>query len=112
MKELFGRVTALLCLLVIADSAVAELADDLADLEGYTIILSTKIEKWIDKDGEKSGDSFEGCDFDRIIIFSNDKMLICRTYDYTYAYRPTAVILSNGSSFKMIVRDRVYDMRN
>ena len=97
-------------LFALALPAQADLADDLSYLEGYTIVASSKIDSWVDQDGGKSGDSFEGCDYGRVIIFANGKRLTCRTYGYTYAYRPTAIILSNGSSFKMIVRDRVYDM--
>jgi hypothetical protein len=66
---------------------------------------------WIDRDKGKNGDSFEGCEFGRIIIFDDSKVLTCSSYSYSYSYRPRAAILSNGSGFKMIVGDEVYDMR-
>ena len=66
---------------------------------------------WIDRAKGKKGDSFEGCEFDRTIIFDDSKVLTCASYSYSYSYRPRAAILSNGSSFKMIIGDHVYDMR-
>lgn len=59
----------------------------------------------------KRGDDFEGCDWDRKIILDDSKTLTCATYSYSYSYRPQAVILSNGSDWKMLVGDRVYNMR-
>jgi hypothetical protein len=38
-------------------------------------------------------DEFEGCDYDRIIIFDNGYGLRCSEYKYRYAYRPRVVIL-------------------
>jgi hypothetical protein len=71
----------------------------LDNLIGYKIIAKKTI------DGE-----FEGCDFDKKIIFDDRTMLCCRSYGYQYAYRPTAIILFNGYNIKMIVENEVYDM--
>lgn len=89
---------------------MADTADDLSQFVGYTIIGSFTVTGWQDRDGKKS-DSFEGCEFDRTIIFDDSKTLRCATYSYSYSYRPKAVILSNGTSFKMIVGSNAYDMR-
>ncbi len=105
MKKIYFYIT----LLLASSFAHANITDDLDDFVGYTIIASKTIEGYQDKNGKKD-DSFEGCDYDRLIIFSDDKILICAGYSYHYAYRPKAIILSNGSSFKMIVGDDVYDM--
>jgi hypothetical protein len=102
--------TLALALLLVTVSAFAVMNDRLGSLIGYTIIASKTIAGYQDKNG-KRGDSFEGCDFDRVIIFDDNKILTCATYGYEYSYRPTAIILSNGSSFKMIVGENVYDMR-
>lgn len=90
--------------------AFADLADKLERLVGYTILGSKTIEGWYDDDGKK-GDSFEGCDFGRTIVFSDNRILRCSTYSYQYSYRPSAVIISNGKQIKMIVEDEVYDMQ-
>ena len=56
--------------------ASADLADELADLVGYTIVDSKTIVGWKD-DGEADEDSFEGCDFDRQIQFDDGSTLTC-----------------------------------
>ena len=97
-------------------TAHADLADELADLVGYTIVATKTIEGW--KEGRKSGDDFEGCEFDRVILFTDGTALVCREYSYSYSFMPTAVILAKqityqGRSFydfKMVVDDEVYDM--
>lgn len=107
-------------ILVIAFTALpayADLADELGDLVGYTIVASKTVERWYG-DGEKD-DSFKGCSHGRVIVFTDDTALTCAEYGYQYAYRPRAVILAKevtyqGKSFydfKMVVRDRVYNMR-
>ena len=99
-----------LCLLAVTTTAFADLASELGRAVGYTIIASKTIVGYQDKSGKRS-DSFEGCDYDRVIVFNDNKIITCASYGYQYAYRPTAVILSNGSSFKMVVGDTVYEMR-
>lgn len=97
-------------------TAHADLADELADLVGYTIVATKTIEGW--KEARKSGDDFEGCEFDRVILFTDGTALVCREYSYSYSFMPTAVILAKqityqGRSFydfKMVVDDEVYDM--
>ena len=96
--------------LSIASPAFADITSQLGRLVGYTIIASKTVAGYQDKNGEKD-DSFEGCDYDRVIIFDDNKILTCAGYGYQYAYRPTAIVLSNGSSFKMIVGNDIYDMQ-
>ncbi len=100
----------LLALLTSTTSAFADITSQLGRLVGYTIIASKTVVGFQDKSGKKA-DSFEGCEYDRVIIFDDNKILTCAEYGYQYAYRPTAIVLSNGSSFKMIVGNDVYDMR-
>lgn len=99
----------LLALLTSTTSAFADITSQLGRFVGYTIIASKTVAGYQDKNGKKS-DSFEGCEYDRVIIFDDNKILTCAGYGYQYSYRPTAIILSNGSSFKMIVGNDVYDM--
>ncbi len=93
-----------------AGNVYADVSDKLSMLEGYTIVLATYIKGSQDRDGKRD-DAFTGCNFDRIIIFDNGKVLTCATYNYTYSYHPSAIIFSNGSSYKMLVGNDLYDMR-
>jgi hypothetical protein len=91
---------------------------DLSSYVGYTIAAAKTITGYKDKDGKHS-DDFEGCDFDRVIVFDDGTQLVCSSYSYTYAYRPEAVILIKNTEFQgrkvasvvMIVDDDEYDMR-
>jgi hypothetical protein len=86
--------------------------DDLGDLKGYTVLGAWTVTGWRDpgRDGKK-GDSFEGCDHDRVIILDDSLQLTCDEYSYSYSYRPKVVILTDGSSFRMILGGHVYRMR-
>lgn len=106
--------------LLIAVPANAVSSGELEGLGGYTIIASKTIEGY--RDGGQSGkrgDDFEGCDIDRVIVFTDGTALTSAEYSYQYAYRPTAIIfakqITNGGrafyDFKMIVEDEVYEMR-
>lgn len=99
-----------LTLLLLSSSAFADMADELDDFIGYTIIDSKTIKGWYDDDEREEG-AFKGCKHGRVIVFTDNKILTCAEYGYQYAYRPTAVILSNGSQYKMVVGDTVYNMR-
>lgn len=96
-------------LLGVCGLARADLANQLSELTGYTILGSTTIVARQDENKARE-DGFEGCNYGRKILFNNDRYLTCRSYHYHYAYRPTAVLLGNGSQIKMIVDDDVYDM--
>ena len=110
-------IISILVIVFTALPAYADLADELEDLVGYTIIASKTVERWYDED--EKDDSFNGCSHGRVIVFTDGKTLTCAEYGYQYAYRPTAVILAKeityqGKSFydfKMVVGDEVYDMR-
>lgn len=100
-----------------APPAHADLANELDELVGYTIIASKTIDRWYDDD--EKDDSFNGCSHGRVIVFTDNTTLTCAEYGYQYAYRPTAIILAKEISyqgksfydFKMVVEDEVYDMR-
>jgi len=107
---------ALGCVLLNAP-VLAGLADKLGRFTGYTIVASKTISGYVDEDGKKS-DDFEGCDFDRKILFDDGTSATCASYSYTYAYRPTAVLLMKELSVRglrmatvvMMVDDETYDM--
>ena len=105
-------------LFLTANPSHADCADELVNLEGYTIIAVKTIEGWYDDD-EKDESSFNGCSHGRVIVFTDGTGLTCAEYGYMYAYRPTAVIFAKeiswkGKSFydlKMMVEDEVFDMQ-
>ncbi|WP_172201092.1 hypothetical protein [Campylobacter sp. RM16188] len=74
------------------------------ELIGYTIV-----------DVKTVADDFEGCDYDKKIIFTDDTYVTCNSYGYSYSYRPKAVIFAtqyNGHTlFKMYVNGNVYSIR-
>lgn len=107
-------------LLVVGLSANAVSTDELENLVGYTIVASKTIDSYYDTDPDRErGDGFEGCDFDRVILFTDGTKLTCAGYGYQYAYMPTAIIFAKkishgGHNFydiKMLVEDEIYDMR-
>ena len=81
---------------------------DLSELVGYKLIAQKTISGYIE-DGKRS-DDFEGCDFDRIIVFSDNTGVLCVGYDYSYSFMPDAYIFANGSLMKMCVEDELYDI--
>lgn len=87
----------------------ADIGNELSQYVGYTIVAVKTIARSVDKNGDKT--HFEGCEFDRDIVFDDGTYVTCTNYGYQYAYRPKAIILSNGASMVMIVRDRVYRIR-
>ncbi len=105
-------------LLLTANPSSADCADELENLEGYTIVAVKTIEGWYDDD-EKDDSSFNGCSHGRVIVFTDGTGLTCAEYGYMYAYRPTAIIFAKEISwkgksfhdFKMMVEDEVFDMR-
>ncbi|MUK64020.1 hypothetical protein GNP81_19215 [Aliivibrio fischeri] len=90
----------------------------LEQLVGWTLIETKTIEGFYNDDG-KYEDSFEGCDYDRVIQFVDSTQIECSSYGYQYAYRPTAFIFGKNTNYKgksytlykMIVEDDVYDIR-
>lgn len=80
---------------------------DKSELVGYTLIDKKTIE-----------DDFEGCDFDKKIVFIDGTYYECATYSYTYSFMPTAYIYAKKLTYKgkqyadikMVVDDEVYEM--
>lgn len=94
---------------LLATNSYADLASDLGRLAGYTIIHSGTITGYQDR-GKKRQDSYEGCDYGRVIIIDDSYTVTCATYAYSYAYRPTVTILSRNGSLKMVVANDILDV--
>lgn len=99
---------ALLVLLMCMTAVDAAVACDLDSMIGWTLIARKIVTGSIEKGVRK--DDFEGCDFDRIIVFDDDTGVRCTGYSYTYSFRPTAYIWANGSSLKMCVNSSSFDV--
>lgn len=102
-------IPAFLVTLTLSSTAEADMVRVLSKYQGYTIAAVKTIDKWVSDDRTKSGDSFEGCDFGRYIVFDDGTYLRCNEYQYDYGYRPEAVILTKGSRVVMLVGDDSYD---
>src|SRR5437016_4457807 len=89
-----------------------DLVDELGKFQGYTIVGTKRIDGYRDKNG-KISDDFEGCDFGRVIAFTDGTTLTCSTFHFRYSFRPTAAILVKPTEYQghrfglvvMIVRD-------
>lgn len=92
----------------VAAAAIPE--DMLGSLKGYTILGSYQITGWRDTDGKK-GDAYEGCNYGRVLILNYQSAVTCSGYWYEYAYHPNVVILSNGTSMKMLLNGNVRDIQ-
>jgi hypothetical protein len=73
-----------ICLSLVVPAAACRLDS----MVGWTLIARKTIDGRIDKGIKK--DDFEGCDYDRIIVFEDNTGVRCTSYSYSYAYRPTA----------------------
>ena len=102
-----GRIVIFLLSILWPTATMSDMADNFRGMEGWTVAAVTQV------DGE-----FEGCDFDKKITFLNGMILECATYDYFYAFMPTAVIFVNVTTYnqseyyrvKVLVNDEIMDM--
>ena len=119
MSQSMCKITSLAMGLCFAGQALADTASRLEKFVGYAIVASKTIDSWVEE-GKKE-DGFTGCKQGRTIVFTDGTALKCNTYDYHYAYRPTAILLAKqigiygGQTLydvKMIVEDEVFDMNS
>lgn len=83
---------------------------DVSDYVGWQIVYSGTVTGYIDENGQED-DSFEGCEYGRVLIVDYSKSVTCAEYNYSYTYHPDIVILSNGISLKACIDDEMYDIR-
>lgn len=110
-------IAVLVSLLVVGTaSAGCELdVDEFEDLVGYEIEDVKTVAGWIDEDDGKVGneDDWEGCRYNRKIIFDDGSSVMCKTYHYSNAWGPQkAVIFTRHSSQKVCIDDELMDVRN
>lgn len=103
-KSLVHLVVLLLMNSVLSPICYAFDADDFRELIGYMVLDVTKV----------SGE-FNGADYGKRIKLDNGQVYEFRTYSYSYAYRPTAVVfvtIYNGVYlYKLLIEDKIYDVK-
>lgn len=92
-----------------ANSAIA-CRIDVSRYVGWTIVYSGTVTGYITDDGVEE-DSFEGCEYGRVLIIDYNKQLICQTYSYSYSYYPNIVVLDNGGSREACINNNMYNVR-
>lgn len=93
-----------------AFSVGAASACDFSRYVGWTITYSGNVTGYVEEDGE-TNTSFEGCEYDRVLIIDYDRSITCAGYGYVYAYNPEIVIISNGVSMQACIDDDMYAVR-
>jgi hypothetical protein len=94
-------------LLALVLSAHAIEVDDLDELEGFTLVVKSTV----------VGD-FEGADFDKLVKLDNGMVFEFQSYNYEYAYRPSAAVFARAlkyqgkavSLYKLVIEDTIYDV--
>ena len=93
-----------------ASEAIARCEVDVSDYVGWQIIYSGTVTGYYSENGEEK-DEFEGCEHGRVLIIDYSNVITCAEYNYSYAYRPDVVILSNGGLMKACINNDMYDVR-
>lgn len=110
MKRPLHMVAAVACASLIAIPAHAKC--DLSRVVGYTLVAAKTVTHYIEegRGRNESKDGFEGCDFDRIIVFEDGTGVRCAGFGYQFAFRPTAYVFARDGNMKMCVDDELYDI--
>lgn len=109
--------TLMLAAFAFTGASVAECeldTDQLEDLIGYEIEGVKTVAGWIDESAGKVGneDDWEGCRYNRTIIFSDATSVECTTYHHSSAWGPQkAVIFKNYSGKILCIDDELMDVR-
>lgn len=88
--------------------------DQLKKLVGYEIEDVKKVAGWIDDGEGKVGNAndWEGCRYNRTIIFEDGSTVECTTYHHSSAWGPQeAVIFTRYSERKICIDDELMDTR-
>jgi hypothetical protein len=81
---------------------------DLSRVVGFTLIAKKTVVAYIE-DGKRV-DGFNGCNFDRVLVFEDNTGLRCDGYNYAYAYMPDAYLFAASTSIKGCIEDEWYDL--
>lgn len=82
---------------------------DVSELVDWQIVYSGTVTGYINERGEEE-DAFEGCEHGRVLIVDYSKTITCAEYNYSYAYMPDIVVMSNGSRYQACIDGEMYDI--
>jgi hypothetical protein len=88
--------------------------DELNTLVGYEIQSVKTVAGWIDEDAGKVGneDDWEGCRYDRKIIFDDGTTVVCTTYHHGSAWgKQKAVIFAKYSDQIVCIDDELMEVK-
>lgn len=88
--------------------------DQLKELIGYEVEDVKSVAGWVDEAAGKVGneDDWEGCRYDRTIIFSDGTSVECVSYHHSSAWGPQkAVVFKNYSGAILCIDDQLIDVR-
>ena len=114
----FRSLTLLITVLLLVHSAYAgcELdTDEFRDLTGYEIKAVKKVAGWVDERAGRVGNAkeWEGCRYDRKIIFEDGTSFICRSYQSSSAWGvQTAIIFAKYSDHKVCIDNTLLEVKN
>ena len=102
----------ILCLLTMfwGKSLYAYCQVDVSYYVGWQITYAGTVTGYIDEDGVVN-DHFEGCEWGRVLIVDYNKSVTCSAYNYSYAFFPEIVILSDGLNMVACINNEIYDIR-
>ncbi len=81
---------------------------DVSRYVGWEILSAGRFTGYADDDGTTADDYFKGCDYGRVLIIDGRRSVTCRSFSYSYSYRPQVVILSDGFDWEACIDDEMY----
>lgn len=88
--------------------------DQLGDLVGYEVESVRSVAGWVDEAAGKVGneDDWEGCRYNRTIIFDDGTSVECTTYHHSSAWGPQKAVVFTKYSEKIVcIDDQLIDVR-
>lgn len=81
---------------------------DVSRYVGWEILSAGRVTGYVDDDGTTVDNYFKGCDYGRALIIDGRRSVTCRSFSYSYSYRPQIVILRDGFNWEACIDDKMY----
>lgn len=81
---------------------------DVTRYVGWEILYAGTVTGYVDDDGTTVDNYFKGCDYGRVLVIDGRRSVTCRSFSYSYAYRPQIVILSDGFNWEACIDDEMH----
>lgn len=94
--------------LVCMANAVVGCEVDVSRYVGWEILSAGRVTGYVDDDGTTVDNYFKGCDYGRALIIDGRRSVTCRSFSYSYSYRPQIVILRDGFNWEACIDDKMY----